>query len=142
MVDLAIEDEFTGPLAVIGGDGDDGISVFGESKPGISVSGDAGDDEIAVQTFRGGAGVDVACGPGNDRTSLRLSDRPGDGCAAHPAVSATRRVSRAFEAQPERGRDGLGHVPSPARQRAPARPKRQSRAAASLPREPARCGCA
>ena len=96
-VDLAIEDQFTGPLAVIGGDGDDGISVFGESRPGISVSGDAGDDDITVQTFRGRPGVDIACGPGNDRTSLRLSDRPGDGCAAHPAVRATRRVSRAFE---------------------------------------------
>ncbi len=96
-IDWDIGSESTGPLSLAGGDGRDRIAFFGDSGGGISVSGGPGDDVIAVQTFRGQPGVDVACGTGNDRTSLALRDRAGDGCAAHPAIRRPGRVSRAFD---------------------------------------------
>jgi hypothetical protein len=60
------------------------------------LSGGAGDDTIHVEAHERRPGFDVICGPGNDRTFLRLADRPGDGCAAHVALASTRSVSRRF----------------------------------------------
>jgi hypothetical protein len=90
--------ESTGPLLLAGGDGDDRISFFGDSGGGISVSGGPGDDVIAADTFPGQPGVDVACGPGNDRTTLHVRDRAGDGCAAHLVIGRTARVARSLPA--------------------------------------------
>ncbi|MDA0172333.1 hypothetical protein OJ998_24735 [Solirubrobacter taibaiensis] len=87
-----------GRFAVEGGEGRDTIAVRGTSKTGISLSGGSGDDEIRVQTAPRGAGIDIACGPGNDSTWLRLADRPGDGCAAHVTLPDPRTVSRRLSA--------------------------------------------
>jgi hypothetical protein len=96
VIDSDIGGESTGPLLLAGGDGRDRISFFGDSDADISISGGPGDDTIAADAFRGQRGVTVACGPGDDRTTLHLRDRPGDGCAAHPAFGAPGRVSRSL----------------------------------------------
>lgn len=93
-VEVVLEDTFTGPLAVEAGDGRDTLLVSGTAKPGIRLSGGGGDDEVYAQTT--GAGMDVVCGAGADSTSLRLEDRPGEGCAAHVAGVTPDSVSRAF----------------------------------------------
>ncbi len=95
-VEIELAERFVGPLTVEGGEGRDLMAVYGTSKPGISLSGGAGDDEILIQTAPRGPGIDIACGPGDDAVQLRLADRPGDGCAPHVAVGAPQAVSRVF----------------------------------------------
>ena len=97
-VEVTVPNAFTGPLAVDGGAGRDVLSVYGRGKPGIALSGGAGDDEINVATTGSGPGTDIACGPGNDITRVLLADRPGDGCAAHVTIRAPEAVSRGFTA--------------------------------------------
>ena len=95
---VAIASVFTGPLSVAGGDGNDDLSVWGHAEPGISLSGGAGDDDIATQIYESTTGMDIACGPGNDRTRVRLADRLGEGCAPTVTGFNPARVSRAFTA--------------------------------------------
>ncbi len=87
--------ETTGPARVEGGDGDDTVYLDGRT-PGIVLSGGGGDDSLTVMGGTGHAPVDVACGPGDDRTFLTPRDRPGDGCAPHVAGITPAAVSRAF----------------------------------------------
>ncbi len=68
--------ETTGPARVEGGDGDDTVYLDGRT-PGIVLSGGAGDDSLTVMGGTGHAPVDVACGPGDDRTFLTPRDPPG-----------------------------------------------------------------
>lgn len=93
---LTIPGDAAGPITVEGGEGNDKLFADNASKPGVVLSGGAGDDTIQVEAHERRPGFDVICGPGNDRTFLRLADRPGDGCAAHVALAATRTVSRRF----------------------------------------------
>lgn len=87
---------YAGPLHVEGGDGDDTIDLSGHAERGISLSGGAGDDAIVEDLYEAAPGIDVACGPGADRTRLRQSDRTGDGCAARANVASPRSVSLDF----------------------------------------------
>jgi hypothetical protein len=89
---------FTGPLAVVGGDGDDALSITGHAERGIALSGGAGNDAISGDLYESTNGMDVSCGPGNDRTRLRLADRLGDGCAPLPTGFDPGRVARTFRA--------------------------------------------
>ena len=60
----------------------------GHAEPGIALSGGAGDDDIQTQIYESTTPMDVACGPGNDRTRVRLAERLGGG---RRAVHAGRR---------------------------------------------------
>jgi hypothetical protein len=96
-VDASVDQtlEKTGPARVEGGDGDDTVYLSGRT-PGIVLSGGAGNDSLTVFAGVGHAPVDVACGPGDDRTALTPRDRPGDGCGPHVTGITPSTVSRAF----------------------------------------------
>lgn len=95
---LVVYEQSAGPVAVEGGDGDDQLFSDGHSRPGVTLSGGRGNDRIQVDNWDAGPGLDIACGTGNDSTRLRLSDRPGDGCAGGLTPASTRTVSRRFAA--------------------------------------------
>lgn len=85
-----------GPATVEGGEGNDTLFADGTSHRGVVLSGGPGNDEIQIDAHERRPGFDVVCGPGDDVTSLRLADRPGEGCAAHVALASTRAVARRF----------------------------------------------
>lgn len=90
----ALAFDLTGPLQVVGGEGDDRLWLDGETGAGTALDGGAGDDRIVLRAE--GTGADIACGPGADRVDVALEDRPGDGCAPRLTGITTRTVSRRF----------------------------------------------
>ncbi|MDA0182458.1 hypothetical protein OJ997_19270 [Solirubrobacter phytolaccae] len=95
-----------GPLLVAGGEGQDRIHVDGHSRPGITLTGGSGNDRFTHFIYESDHGMDVSCGPGDDRTVLRLADRMGDGCAPNVTGFTPDEVSRRFRE---------GTLPVPAR---------------------------
>ncbi len=95
-VEVFIASTYTGPLVAAGGDGNDRISISGHAEPSITLSGGAGDDTITAQLFESDNGMAVFCGPGVDRTRLRLADNLLDGCAPALLGFDPSRVPRVF----------------------------------------------
>jgi hypothetical protein len=90
-------EDATGPFQLDGGEGNDTL-IFAGRVPGITLTGGAGDDVLAL-ALSGPTGppIDFVCGPGADRAIMEPQDRAGDGCA-RPVTGLTglKRVSRTF----------------------------------------------
>lgn len=86
--------DLRGAFTLAGGDGDDRLFIYGDTRPDTVMAGGPGDDNLHVTAS--GAGAAIECGPGADRMVDTPAERPGDGCGAPVTGITPRTVSLRF----------------------------------------------
>lgn len=92
---VTLADAFIGPLSVLGGAGDDTMTISGHAEPGMSLDAGAGDDRITVRGFGSAPGFDLGLRPGRRPSGPAAERSPGSGLrtARHGRHAGRRRAA-------------------------------------------------